>query len=424
MAFSTLLLLLSSPSVPAQSVADELPRVMPWVIEERRAIHAHPELGEREHETARRVAERLERLGLEVRRGIGGTGVVGLLRGGRPGPVVAYRADMDGLPITERTGLPYASKRTDSWAGKEVGVMHACGHDMHVAVALGVAGVLAAPEMRSSLPGTVVFVFQPAEEGMPDKGLHGAHRMVQEGAFADPRPEAVFGLHVNPLLPLGQVSAVPGGAMAAVDRFVIDIRGKQAHGAYPQAGIDPIVIASHVVTALQTIASRNIDTRDAVVVTIGKIEAGNRYNIIPETAQLIGTLRTHDEDVRSQVHRRLEQIATGVAASLGGSAEVEVRGITPVTYNDPELVRRMRPTFIASVGEGNLVEEKAHMGGEDFAYFAREAPGLYYFLGVTDFSKGFPALVHTAEFSPEEAALEVGVRTSSHLLLAYLSAGD
>jgi len=401
-------------------IDEAVERLYPSVVEIRRHVHAHPELGERELETAALAAAHLRELGLEVREGIGGTGVVGVLRGGRPGPVVAYRADMDALPITERTGLPYASTRTDTWDDSEVGVMHACGHDLHVAIALGVASILS--ERRAELAGTVLFVFQPAEEGMPTPGPHGAERMLEEGAFEDPRPAAVFGLHVNPNLALGQVSVVPGGAMAAVDRFRVTVHGRQAHGAYPHAGIDPIVAASHVVVALQTIASRNVNTHDTVVVTVGVFDAGNRFNIIPEEARLVGTIRTHDASVRERVHERLREIVAGTAQAHGARAEVEIEGITPVTVNDPDLCARMRRVVAASVGEANLVDEVPHMGGEDFAFFANEVPGVYYFLGVGDDANGAQALLHTPAFVPAEGALAVGMRTSARLLVAYLEA--
>ena len=340
---------------------------------------------------------------------------MGVLKGGRPGGVVAYRADMDGLPVREQTGLPFASTRTDLWKGEEVGVMHACGHDVHVAIGLALASVLASPEVRPNLPGTVLFLFQPAEEGHPDPGSHGAKLMLEEGVFRSPRPGAIFGLHVNPALAVGQVAVNSGGTMAAVDRFRIRVHGVQTHGAYPQEGVDPIVAASHVVLALQTIASRTVDTRDEVVVSVGRIEAGNRFNIIPETAELLGTVRTHDEDVQERVHESLKRIATNTAAALGARAEVEIERICPVTANDPALVEAMLPVLR---GSAQVVPEKPHMGGEDFAWFAREVPGLYYFLGVSDFTKGRPAMIHTPFFSPEESAIEVGLRTSARLVWA------
>ena len=409
-----------SPSTGEGAVDAAVTRLLPRIVQARRTIHANPELGEREQQTAEYIAAWLSELGLEVRRGVGLTGVVGVLTGGRPGGVVAYRADMDALPIAERTGLPYASTKTDTWDGAEVGVMHACGHDVHMAVALGVAAVLADPAVRAELAGTVLFVFQPAEEGLPGGGVHGAERMLAEGVFDDPRPSAVFGMHVNPRLALGQVALVPGGAMAAVDRFDIQVVGRQTHGAYPQAGIDPIVVASHIVVALQTIPSRNVDTMDAVVLSVGKVAAGNRFNVIPETAALLGTIRTHDEAVQERVHERMRVLVEATAEAFGATAELTIQKITPVTVNDPRLVERMRPSLVAAVGVDGLVAERPHMGGEDFAFFAREVPGLYYFLGVADPDKGPAAMIHTPEFSPHEGALEVGVRASTRLLFDYL----
>ena len=419
---TSLALALSLALVPARNadaVDDALAAVEARVVELRRTIHAHPELGERERETAALVAGHLRALGLEVREQVAVTGVVGVLRGGRPGPVVAYRADMDALPVTEETGLPFASTRTDVWGGKEVGVMHACGHDLHTAIGLGVASVLAAPAVRAELPGTVLFLFQPAEEGMPGQELFGARRMLVDGAFDDPRPSAAFGLHVDPSLALGEVAVVPGGAMAAVDRFTIEIEGRQTHGAYPHKGVDPIVAGSQIVVALQTIASRNVNTLLPVVVTVGRFESGNRYNIVPGHASLEGTIRTYDDEVQAFVHRRVEEIATGVATSLGATARVAIERITPATINDPALVERMRPVF-GQPGTGTLVPHDPQMGGEDFAWFAREVPGFYYLLGVSDPADGEPAMIHTPRFDPEEGALAVGVATSVRLLLGYL----
>ncbi len=389
--------------------------VLADVVAARRDVHRHPELGERETRTAAKVAAHLRALGLEVRENVAHTGVVGVLRGGRPGPVIAYRADMDALPVAEQTGLPYASEATDEWNGEQVGVMHACGHDVHVAIAMGVASILAG--VRERVPGTVVFLFQPAEEGHFEPGSHGAKLMLEEGAFEDPRPGAILGLHVNPAMRVGEVAAVRGGAMAAVDRFAIDVLGEQTHGAYPQEGVDPIVAASHVVVALQTIASRFVDTREAVVVSVGSFHAGNRFNIIPESARLVGTIRTHDARVQDAVHAHVKRIAESVARGLGAEARVRIDRVCPVTVNDPALVDALLPVL----GEcGVLVEHEAQMGGEDFAWFANEVPGLYYFLGVSAPDDDDPAMIHTPFFAPSEDALEVGLVASSRMLLAWL----
>jgi amidohydrolase len=395
-------------------------RVEPKVVQLRRTIHANPELGEREHDTAALAAKELRELGLEVETGIAGTGVVAVLKGGKPGSVVAWRADMDALPITEATGLSFASTKKDTWEGKEVGVMHACGHDMHTAIALGIARVLADEAVRAELPGTVVFLLQPAEEGMPDPGSHGAPRMIEEGALRDPSPKAIFGLHVDPNLQVGTLAAIPGGAMAASDRVEITIRGKGSHGAYPHLGIDPIVVASHVVLALQTIAARNIDARESVVVTVGQIAAGNRYNVIPETAELIGTVRTHDERVQAQVHMRIAEIVEGVAEAHGATAEVTITRGNPVTVNDPRLFAQMRPVFAELVGDANVIADRPHMGAEDFSYYAREIPGLYYFIGVGNRAKRIGAMTHTPQFVADEGAIEVGLRTGAALLWTWL----
>ncbi len=401
-------------------------RAEPKVVELRRTIHANPELGEREHDTAKLAADELRALGLDVETGIAGTGVVAVLKGGKPGATVAWRADMDALPITEATGLPFASEKRDTWEGREVGVMHACGHDMHTAIALGIARVLADETVRDEVPGTVVFLLQPAEEGLPDPGEHGARRMIREGALRDPAPAAIFGLHVDPNLQVGSVAAIPDGALAASDRFEITIRGKGSHGAYPHLGIDPIVVASHVVLALQTIAARTVDPRDSVVVTVGQIAAGNRYNVIPETAEIIGTVRTHDEAVQEQVHARIEELAAGVATAHGAKADVEISRGNPVTINDAKLLAQMRPVLVEVLGDAAVIADRPHMGAEDFSYYAREIPGLYYFIGVGNRAKRIGAMTHTPQFVADEDAIAIGLRTGTALLWTWLHdhAGD
>jgi amidohydrolase len=371
-------------------------RQVPRSVEIRRQIHAHPELGEREVETAKLVAARLRELGLTVREGVAKTGVVGVLKGGLPGGCAVWRADMDALPVTEETGLPFRSTRKDTWDGKDVGVMHACGHDVHTSVALGVAAVLSDPAVRKDLHGTVLFLFQPAEESLPDPGVHGAARMIAEGALDDPKPDAVFGLHCGPHLEVGTIGVRAGGALAAADQIRITIHGKQTHGAQPELGIDPIVVASHIVLALENIPAREVDTRETIVLTFGKIEAGNRFNIIPEKAELLGTLRTHDPKIQERAHVRIREIAEGTAKTFGATAEVEIREFTPVTWNDPALVARMRPALEAAMlGKANVIDDKPVMGAEDFAFYGKRAPGLFFFLGVAPKGKPAPGQLHT-----------------------------
>ena len=384
------------------------------VIEWRRDIHANPELGLQEHRTAGLVAEHLESLGIEVRTGVGGTGVVGVLRGGREGPVVALRADMDALPVTEQADVPFASKVKATWQGREVGVMHACGHDNHVAILMGVASILA--EMRDELPGTVKFLFQPAEEGPG-----GAEPMLADGAFEDPRPDAVFGLHVFPA-EVGTVMYRQGGMLASADGLRIVVRGTQTHGAMPWGGVDPIVTASHIVVGLQTIVSRQVDLTDSpAIVTIGQIEGGNRGNIIPDSVVMVGTIRTLNPDTRTMVHERVTRLAESVAASQGAVADVQIDLGYPVTVNDPALTQRMLPTLQRVAGDKVTVMPPT-LGAEDFSYFAEEVPGLFLGLGVSppeDRSKWHPN--HSPLFYTDERALLTGVRTIASLAVDFLS---
>jgi len=388
------------------SVTAVTPKVVAW----RRDIHAHPELGNREFRTAGLVAEHLERLGMEVRTGVAHTGVVGVLRGG-DGPVVALRADMDGLPVTEQVDLPFASTVTTEYNGEEVGVMHACGHDNHVAILMGVAEILAG--LGNELPGTVLFLFQPAEEG-------GAELMLREGAFADPVPEAVFGLHVFPM-PVGVIASRPEGIMASADRFTITVNGTQTHGAMPWMGVDPVVAASQVVLGLQTIPARQLDaTLTPSVVSVGRIEGGVRNNIIPETVELEGTIRTFDADTRTDIHRRIEATATHIAESAGATADVAVDLGYPVTRNDPALYRRMAPTLQRVAGPG-YVEARPVTGAEDFSYLAEAVPGLFFFLGVAPDDPALVAPNHSPRFYADERALPLGVKALTELTLDYLA---
>jgi amidohydrolase len=414
--------LLVASSTDGPDLAAAVARALPRSVEIRRQIHEHPELGEREVETAKLVAARLRELGLTVREGVAKTGVVGVLKGGLPGGCAAWRADMDALPVTEETGLPFKSTRKDTWDGKDVGVMHACGHDVHTSVALGVAAVLADPAVRKDLHGTVLFLFQPAEESLPDPGIHGAARMIAEGALDDPKPDAVFGLHCGPHLEVGTIGVHPGGALAAADQVRITIHGKQTHGAQPELGIDPIVVASHIVLALENIPAREVDARETLVLTFGKIEAGNRFNIIPEKAELVGTLRTHEPKIQERVHTRIREIAEGTAKTFGATAEVEIREFTPVTWNDPALLARVRPALEAAMlGKANVIDDKPVMGAEDFAFYGKKAPGLFFFLGVAPKGKPAPGQLHTPTFDPDEGCIEVGIRAASRLLASYLA---
>jgi amidohydrolase len=394
-------------------------------IERRRYIHEHPELSNCEFKTAEMVASHLEGLGMEVRTKVAHTGVVGVLKGGLPGPVVALRADMDALPVTEQTGLPFASKERAEYNGQDVGVMHACGHDMHTAILMGVAEVLAG--MRDQLPGTVKFIFQPAEEGAPEGEKGGADLMIAEGALDDPHPGAIFGLHVIPTYDVGQVAFRAGGMMASADRLKIVVHGNQSHGAKPWLGTDPIVIASQIVLGLQTIASRQIDvTLAPAIITIGAINGGIRFNIIPDEVEMIGTIRTFDTDMQKDIHDRIRRTAKDIAESAGATAEVEIVTETPVTYNDPDLTRMMTPTVQAVVGGENALETRPQTWAEDFACYQKEIPGLFVYLGVrTPGAKpeDFPSN-HSPRFMADEDAMVVGVRLLSFLAVDYLARGE
>ncbi|MEE8523703.1 MAG: amidohydrolase [Thermoanaerobaculia bacterium] len=393
-------------------------RLAPEIIEIRHQIHQNPELGNREHQTAALVVEHLRQLGFEdVRTGVAHTGIVAVLRGGRPGPTIAVRADMDALPVTEDTPLPFKSTVRTEYLGQEVGVSHACGHDVHTSVQLGVASVLAS--LQGELPGTVVFIFQPAEEGPPPGEEGGADLMLAEGAFDDPRPEAVFGLHTFAEMEVGKVGYTVGPAFAAVDHFRIEIKGQQTHGAYPHLGIDPVVMAAQAVTALQTIRSRNLHPLQPSVVSVGIVRGGTRFNIIPDSVHLEGTVRTYDAGVRDQIERRMEEIIAGVTAAGGGGFELDYERGSPATVNDPELSARMVPTLVAVLGEDNALEIEPTMGGEDFAYFALEVPGFYYRLGMVEpgtESGGH----HTPTFLAADGSVPVGMRVMSNVLWDYL----
>jgi amidohydrolase len=391
------------------------------VIAWRRDFHQNPELGNREFRTSKIVAEHLQRLGLEVKTGVAHTGVVGVLRGGRPGPVVALRADMDALPVTEEVDLPFKSTAKTQYNGAEVGVMHACGHDSHVAMLMGVAEMLTA--MKADIPGTVKFIFQPAEEGPPLGEKGGAPMMLEEGAFTNPKVDAVFGLHVFPF-ETGTVQYRPGGLMASSDNFYITVKGQQTHGAQPWKGIDPIVAASQIVLGIQTLTSRQTDlTLTPAVVTVGMMRGGIRTNIVPDSVEMSGTIRSFDEGVRESLHERLKRTAESIAAASGATAIVRIQKMTPVTYNNPQLTERMVPTLERVLGKSNVSLGPPTTTAEDFSYFQQAAPGLFIFIGVTPKDRlGQAAPNHSPKFFVDEAVLVPGMRSLANLAMDYLSA--
>jgi amidohydrolase len=392
------------------------------VIDCRRDIHQHPELGNREFRTSKLVADRLRALGIEVRTPVAHTGVVGVLKGGKPGRVVALRADMDALPVTEQVDVPFKSTVRTTYNGQEVGVMHACGHDAHVAILLGVAEVLAG--MRAELPGTVVFLFQPAEEGAPEGEEGGAELMVKEHALDDPKVDAVFGLHVTSRYPAGEIAYRPGSMMAAVDSFKIRVIGKQTHGAYPWLGVDPIVVASQIVLGLQTIPSRQVDASLAPsIVTVGSFHGGVRNNIIPDDVEMLGTIRSLDAKMREEIHARIKRTAEDIAASGGAKAEVTITRGYPITYNDPALTEEMAPTLRRVSGD-HAHEVNAVLGAEDFSFYQQKVPGLFFWLGTRPKSQTAEeaASNHSPKFYVDESGLELGVRALAHVAVDYLSA--
>ena len=394
-------------------------KVLTW----RRDIHQHPELGNREVRTAKLVADHLRALGFEdVRTGIATTGVTAVLRGGKPGPRIALRADMDALPVTERSDLPFASKATSTFRGETVGVMHACGHDAHVSILMGVAEALAS--MKAELPGEILFVFQPAEEGPPDGEEGGAEEMLAQGIFERFKPQAVFGLHVFSTLNAGQVGWRSGPAMAASDRFNIVVQGRQTHGSRPWGGVDPIVAAADVIGTAQTIVSRRQNiSRLPVVVSFGAIKGGIRYNIIPDSVELVGTIRTFDEGMRQSVFADLRNVAESVAKAHGATVVVKVPDTkgNPVTVNNPALTASAVPSLRKAVGDANVVEMDLIMGAEDFSFYAREVPGFFFFVGATPRGKDAATAPsnHSPEFFLDEDALKVGTRAMLQLVLDY-----
>lgn len=394
------------------------------VIAWRRDFHEHPELGNQEFRTAGIIAAHLKSLGLEVQEKVAITGVVGILRGAKPGPVVALRADMDALPVTERGNLPFKSKVEVVYNGQKTGVMHACGHDSHLAMLMAVAQILASE--KANLAGTVKFIFQPSEEGVynekGEKIISGAELMVREGVLENPKVDVIFGLHIEAQSDLGLIEYKPEATMAGVDQLDIKVNGKQAHGAYPWAGVDPIVISSQIVMGLQTIVSRSVNiSENPAVVTVGAIHSGIRQNIIPESAHMIGTIRTFDQAQRELVHRRINEIATNIALSGGGKADVTIGTGYPVTYNNPKLVENMLPTLVGISGKEGLSLIHAHMGAEDFSYFQEKTPGFFFFLGARPADKKATEVAahHTPDFYLDESKFQIGVKALSHLVVDY-----
>jgi len=378
-------------------------------------------LGNQETRTAALVAAHLQKLGLEVQTGVARTGVVGILRGGKPGPVVALRADMDGLPLTETSGLPFASKVKTTYLGQPVGVMHACGHDTHVAMLMGAAEVLS--QVKADLPGTVKFIFQPAEEGSLPGVEGGAKLMVKEGVLDQPKVDAVFGVHINAKTEVGKLTYRPGGEMASSDRFTIKVHGQGAHGASPWNGVDPVVTAAQIILGLQTIVSRQVKLiDDAAVVTVGTINGGVRYNVIPPDVEMSGTVRALSPEVQKQIWASIRRIATHIAESAGATAEVTIEPYVPVTVNDPALTAQMLPTLQAAAGAANVREIKAVTGAEDFSYYQEKVPGLFLFVGgmTPGTDPAAAADHHTAGFRIDESGLTLGVKTLATLAADYL----
>lgn len=415
--------LLIGVGLQAQSSKTEqlINEIEPKVIEWRRYFHEHPELSSREFETAKKIAAHLEGLGMEVQTGIAHTGVVGILKGAKPGPVVALRADIDGLPVTERVPLPFASKAISTYNGVETGVMHACGHDTHIAMMMGTAEVLS--KMKKDLKGTVKFIFQPAEEGVPPGEEGGAEMMVKEGVLKNPDVDAIFGLHINAQTDIGKIKYKPLGTMAAAQRFVIKINGKQSHGSKPWQGNDPVFVAAQVITGLNGIISRDTDlTKEAAVISVGLIRGGVRNNIIPEEVELIGTIRTLDYDMQKKLNDMMLFRVKAIAESYGATADITIDKGIPITYNDPELTAKMLPSLESSAGKDNVILMNATTGAEDFSFFQKEVPGFYYFVGgkPLDVKEEDAASHHTPDFFIDEEGLKLGVTSMVNLALDYM----
>ena len=398
----------------------EAAKVLPQVVEWRRYLHQHPELSNREFNTSKMVAEHLRKLGIEVRTGIAKTGVVGILKGANLGPVIGLRADMDALPVTERVDVPFKSVVTGEYNGQTVGVMHACGHDSHVAMLMGTATVLAG--MKNKIKGTVVFIFQPAEEGPPVGETGGAQDMVNEGVMDNPKIDAIFGIHINAQTEIGKIGYKPGAAMASSDWFSIKVKGKQTHGSQPWLGIDPIAVASQIYIGLQMIVARESElTKAPVVITVGKINGGVRENIIPEEMTMAGTIRTLDAVMQKDVHAKIKLTATKIAESMGAAAEVTIETKTLVTYNPPELVKKMLPSLEKAAGKDNVFQNDWTTGAEDFSFYGTKAPAFFFFLGGMPKGKDVKtaAAHHTPDFYIDDSRLDVGIKAFCNIVFDF-----
>ena len=418
---TALLAVLTLPLQAQSSISDKaFKKIEKKVIDWRHDIHQNPELSNREFKTAEKIAKHLKSLGIEVQTGVAHTGVVGVLRGNSPGKVVALRADIDALPVTERNDLPFKSTVTAEFLGEKVGVMHACGHDTHTAILMGVAELLS--KNKDKIKGTVKFIFQPAEEGPPPGEEGGALLMVKEGVLENPKVDVIFGLHINSQTPVGMIRYKAGGTMAAAQSFSIKVNGKQSHGSQPWSGVDPILISAKIIDGLQTIISREAElTNEAAVITVGKIKSGVRFNIIPESAEMIGTIRTLDYGMKDLINKRMMEMVPTIAKAYGGSATIEIKDATDITYNDPELVAQMLPTLRRVAGREQVIQQKAITGAEDFSYFQREVPGFFFFLGgMTPGNKeSYPH--HTPDFKIDDTGMLLGVKALTNMTLDYLN---
>ncbi|MGS2760869.1 amidohydrolase [Sinomicrobium sp. M5D2P9] len=404
-------------SFAQQNLEKDIADIESKVIEWRRYFHQNPELSNREFNTSKKIAEHLKGLGIEVQTGVAKTGVVGILKGKKPGKIIALRADIDALPVTERVDVPFKSTVQTEYLGKETGVMHACGHDTHTAIMMGVAEVLS---KNNDFAGTVKFIFQPAEEGPPPGEEGGADLMVREGVLKNPDVEAIFGLHISSMLDVGQIIYKPGGTMAAAQEFEIHVKGEQSHGSAPWTGIDPIFVSAKIIDGLQSIISREMElTNEAAVITVGKITSGVRHNIIPETAEMLGTIRTLDYDMQKLLNSRMEEMVTTIAKAYKAEATIKIAKGIPITYNDPDLTAKTLPSLQKAAGEENVILTKAVTGAEDFSFFQEKIPGFYFFLGGKPKDKA-PTQHHTPDFYVDESGMILGVKTFTQIVFDYL----